>query len=209
MSGSAAKDTPRTKRYWAAAQRKTPHNIGPHTYTHTHYIVDYYFYVLRGWHTSFRICCGSTESSSSDASRARRIYQKKPQTGRPWSTPSTRALPALRASMASGAPLLNVTLLYGECEHCTFVFPSPQVDGIDIADVGDVGDDGGGGGGGGGGGDGGGGGGGEVWRCVRRSKTKAHCGACGSDMVADDACLGCPARDVVRESTCRSCGYAV
>ena len=37
MSGSAAIDT-HTKRYWAAAERKTPHNhIHTHTHTHTHY----------------------------------------------------------------------------------------------------------------------------------------------------------------------------
>ena len=36
MSGSAAIDTPHTKRYWAAAQRKTPRTIGPHTYTYTY-----------------------------------------------------------------------------------------------------------------------------------------------------------------------------
>ena len=33
MSGRAAIGTPHTKRYWAAVQRRTPHNIGPHTYT--------------------------------------------------------------------------------------------------------------------------------------------------------------------------------
>ena len=35
MKDSAAINTPHTKRYWAAAQRETPHNMGPQTYTYT------------------------------------------------------------------------------------------------------------------------------------------------------------------------------
>ena len=35
MSDSAAKDTPHMKRYWAAAQRKTPHNNNIGTHHHT------------------------------------------------------------------------------------------------------------------------------------------------------------------------------
>ena len=46
QSGSAAINTPHTKRYWAAAQRETPHNIGPQTctYTYTHTELQNYRY---------------------------------------------------------------------------------------------------------------------------------------------------------------------